>query len=277
MLSFSLIRKASAAVTAAHNLGSLMFHHRGLHVCIVGSGPAGFYTADKLLKSPNIKVDIYEKFPVPYGLARFGVAPDHPEVKVSLPFPPQQPTQSHDSLSVVCLFVVCLFPQKICTHKFESVAQHENCQFFGNVNVGESVSVDELRQHYDALVLSYGAEDDRALGIPGEIGPHSYSARAFVGWYNGHPDHRHLDPDLSVEKVAVVGQGNVALDVARILLSPIEELRKTDITSYALQKLAQSRVKEVRLVGRRGPVQVWVTPFLLFLGLWRSSKLPNLT
>jgi len=132
------------------------------------------------------------------------------------------------------------------------------------VKIGTDITVEELQRHYDGVVLSFGAEDDRELGITGERTPSgselgAHSARAFVGWYNGHPDHRHLNPDLSVEKVMVIGQGNVALDVARVLLSPVEELAKTDITSYALEQLAKSKVREVKLVGRRGPVQAAFT------------------
>ncbi|XP_068119302.1 NADPH:adrenodoxin oxidoreductase, mitochondrial isoform X2 [Hyperolius riggenbachi] len=159
-----------------------------LQICIVGSGPAGFYTAQHLLKHHSqTMVDIYEKLPVPFGLVRFGVAPDHPEVK------------------------------------------------------------------------SYGAEDKQKLGIPGEDLPGVYSARDFVGWYNGLPDNRHLSPDLSTETAVILGQGNVALDIARILLSPLDLLKKTDITQAALNALSQSRIKRVLLVGRRGPLQVAFT------------------
>ncbi|XP_075435923.1 NADPH:adrenodoxin oxidoreductase, mitochondrial isoform X2 [Ascaphus truei] len=157
-------------------------------ICIVGSGPAGFYTAQHLLKHhPQARVDIYEKLPVPFGLVRFGVAPDHPEVK------------------------------------------------------------------------SYGAEEKRELGIPGEELPGVYSARDFVGWYNGLPDNRHLCPDLSSDTAVILGQGNVAVDIARILLSPLELLRRTDVTRTALDSLTHSRVRRVWLVGRRGPLQVAFT------------------
>ncbi|XP_063281500.1 NADPH:adrenodoxin oxidoreductase, mitochondrial [Pelobates fuscus] len=198
-------------------------------VCVVGSGPAGFYTAQHLLKHhTEVLVDIYEKLPVPFGLVRFGVAPDHPEVK-----------------NVI--------------NTFTQTAQSERCGFFGNVTIGKDVTMEELQAAYHAVVLSYGAEDKRELGIPGEDLPGVYAARDFVGWYNGLPYNRHLNPDLSSETAIVLGQGNVALDIARILLSPIELLKKTDITQCALDALIQSRVRRVLLIGRRGPLQVAFT------------------
>uniref|UniRef100_K7FK23 NADPH:adrenodoxin oxidoreductase, mitochondrial n=1 Tax=Pelodiscus sinensis TaxID=13735 RepID=K7FK23_PELSI len=198
-------------------------------ICIVGSGPAGFYTAQHLLKHHQLaQVDIYEKLPVPFGLVRFGVAPDHPEVK-----------------NVI--------------NTFTQTARSDRCSFYGNVTIGKDVMVEELEQAYHAVVLSYGAEDNRILGIPGENLSGVYSARAFVGWYNGLPENRDLKPDLSSETAVVLGQGNVALDVARILLSPLDTLRKTDITEGSLAAIACSRVKRVWLVGRRGPLQVAFT------------------
>ncbi|XP_068769524.1 NADPH:adrenodoxin oxidoreductase, mitochondrial isoform X2 [Struthio camelus] len=198
-------------------------------VCVVGSGPAGFYTAQHILKHHDLaRVDIYEKLPVPFGLVRFGVAPDHPEVK-----------------NVINTF----------TH----TARSDRCAYYGNVAVGRDVTVGELRQAYHAVVLSYGAEDNRILGIPGENLSGVYSARAFVGWYNGLPENRDLKPDLSCETALILGHGNVALDVARILLSPVDLLRKTDITDSSLAALACSKVKRVWLVGRRGPLQVAFT------------------
>ncbi|XP_066876906.1 NADPH:adrenodoxin oxidoreductase, mitochondrial isoform X8 [Kogia breviceps] len=168
-------------------------------ICVVGSGPAGFYTAQHLLKHHSrAHVDIYEKQLVPFGLVRFGVAPDHPEVK-----------------NVI--------------NTFTRTAQSDRCAFHGNVVVGRDVTVQELRDAYHAVVLSYGAEDNQALEIPGEELPGVFSARAFVGWYNGLPENRALAPDLSCDTAVVVGQGNVALDVARILLTPpehLEELRE---------------------------------------------------
>uniref|UniRef100_A0A2K5VSQ2 NADPH:adrenodoxin oxidoreductase, mitochondrial n=1 Tax=Macaca fascicularis TaxID=9541 RepID=A0A2K5VSQ2_MACFA len=198
-------------------------------ICVVGSGPAGFYTAQHLLKQhPQAHVDIYEKQPVPFGLVRFGVAPDHPEVK-----------------NVI--------------NTFTQTAHSGRCAFWGNVEVGRDVTVPELREAYHAVVLSYGAEDHRALEIPGEELPGVCSARAFVGWYNGLPENRELEPDLSCDTAVILGQGNVALDVARILLTPPEHLERTDITKAALGVLRQSRVKTVWLVGRRGPLQVAFT------------------
>uniref|UniRef100_A0A8C5TTS1 NADPH:adrenodoxin oxidoreductase, mitochondrial n=1 Tax=Malurus cyaneus samueli TaxID=2593467 RepID=A0A8C5TTS1_9PASS len=198
-------------------------------VCVVGSGPAGFYTAQHILKHHGgALVDIYEKLPVPFGLVRFGVAPDHPEVK-----------------NVI--------------NTFTQTARSERCSYYGNVTVGRDVTVPELRQAYHAVVLSYGAEDNRVLGIPGENLLGVYSARAFVGWYNGLPENRDLKPDLSCETALILGHGNVALDIARILLSPLQLLRKTDITDSSLAALACSKVKRVWLVGRRGPLQVAFT------------------
>ncbi|PNJ87698.1 FDXR isoform 11 [Pongo abelii] len=198
-------------------------------ICVVGSGPAGFYTAQHLLKQhPQAHVDIYEKQPVPFGLVRFGVAPDHPEVK-----------------NVI--------------NTFTQTAHSGRCAFWGNVEVGRDVTVPELREAYHAVVLSYGAEDHRALEIPGEELPGVFSAWAFVGWYNGLPENQELEPDLSCDTAVILGQGNVALDVARILLTPPEHLERTDITKAALGVLRQSRVKTVWLVGRRGPLQVAFT------------------
>ncbi|XP_037349429.1 NADPH:adrenodoxin oxidoreductase, mitochondrial isoform X2 [Talpa occidentalis] len=198
-------------------------------ICVVGSGPAGFYTTQYLLKHhPQAHVDLYEKQLVPFGLVRFGVAPDHPEVKN----------------------VINTFTQTAHSHR---------CAFHGNVVVGRDVTVPELREAYHAVVLSYGAEDHQALGIPGEELPGVLSARAFVGWYNGLPENRELAPDLSCDTAVILGQGNVALDVARILMTPPEHLEKTDITEAALGALRQSRVKTVWIVGRRGPLQVAFT------------------
>lgn len=175
------------------------------------------------------KVDMYERLPVPFGLVRFGVAPDHPEVKN-------------------------------CQDEFEQVASSPSYNFIGNVQLGKDLPLSLLAKNYDAIVFSYGASKDRELGLDGEDKPHIYSARAFVGWYNGLPEYRDLKPDLSSGETAiVVGQGNVALDVARILLSSIEELQKTDLTSYAIEALKDSRIKKVHVVGRRGPMQAAFT------------------
>ncbi|NXU48630.1 ADRO protein, partial [Turnix velox] len=198
-------------------------------VCVVGSGPAGFYTAQHILKHHGgAQVDIYEKLPVPFGLVRFGVAPDHPEVK-----------------NVI--------------NGFTQTARSQRCAFYGNVTVGRDILVAELQKAYHAVVLSYGAEDNRTLGIPGENLSGVYSAREFVGWYNGVPENRGLKPDLSCETAVILGHGNVALDIARVLLAPLSLLRKTDITEGSLAALACSKVKRVWLVGRRGPLQVAFT------------------
>nr|GMD99588.1 NADPH:adrenodoxin oxidoreductase, mitochondrial isoform X1 [Ipomoea batatas]GME09181.1 NADPH:adrenodoxin oxidoreductase, mitochondrial isoform X1 [Ipomoea batatas] len=199
-------------------------------VCIVGSGPAGFYTADKILKAhEGAQVDIIDRLPTPFGLVRSGVAPDHPETKT-------------------------------VTNQFSRIVQNGRCSFLGNVSLGSSVSLSELRDLYDVVVLCYGAESDRALGIPGEDLAGIYSAREFVWWYNGHPDCRNLAPDLkNTDTAVVVGQGNVALDVARVLLRSTSELAKTDIASHALAALEESSIRKVYVVGRRGPVQASFT------------------
>ncbi|KAL5768808.1 hypothetical protein ACOSP7_015352 [Xanthoceras sorbifolium] len=201
-----------------------------LRVCVVGSGPAGFYTAEKTLKAhQGAQVDIIDRLPTPFGLVRSGVAPDHPETKIVI-------------------------------NQFSRVAQHERCSFFGNVTLGSSISLSELRELYHVVVLAYGAESDRALGIPGEDLMGIHSAREFVWWYNGHPDCRNLDPDLkSTDTAVILGQGNVALDVARILLRPTTELATTDIATHALTALEESAIRKVYLVGRRGPLQAACT------------------
>ncbi|TSL04198.1 NADPH:adrenodoxin oxidoreductase, mitochondrial [Bagarius yarrelli] len=198
-------------------------------VCIVGGGPAGFYTAQHLLKARgDMFVDIYERLPVPFGLVRFGVAPDHPEVK-----------------NVI--------------NTFTQTAQHERCSFLGNVSIGTDVSVEELKKAYHAVVLSYGAEGNRSMGVSGENLAGVFSARDFVGWYNGLPINKELLPDLNCETAVVLGQGNVALDVARILLSPLDFLKRTDITQQALESLKASKVRRILIVGRRGPLQIACT------------------
>lgn len=201
-----------------------------IRVCVVGGGPAGFYTAEKMLKAhPRAQVDIIDRLPTPFGLVRSGVAPDHPETK-------------------------------IVVNQFSRVAQNDRCSFFGNVSLGSSVSLSEVREMYHLVVLAYGAESDRELGIPGEGLAGILSAREFVWWYNGHPDCTHLAPDLKNTDTAVIlGQGNVALDVARILLRPTMQLATTDIASHALAALEESSIRKVYLVGRRGPAQAACT------------------
>ncbi|PLB40222.1 NADPH-adrenodoxin reductase [Aspergillus candidus] len=173
---------------------------------------------------------MYEKLPVPFGLVRYGVAPDHPEVKN-------------------------------CEEKFTEVATSPRFNFIGNVEVGGNLSLQSLKPHYDAILFSYGAPKDKELGIPGEKATRNvYSAREFVGWYNGLPEHRDLAPDLTAgEDAVIIGQGNVALDVARILLTDVDVLRKTDIADYAVEHLLTSKIKRVRVVGRRGPMQAAFT------------------
>ncbi|KFA71730.1 hypothetical protein S40288_09342 [Stachybotrys chartarum IBT 40288] len=208
-------------------------------MAVVGSGPAGFYTAYRVMsKIPQARVDMYESLPVPFGLVRYGVAPDHPEVKN-------------------------------CQDKFEEVASSPNFTFVGNTSVGSpghaaehcTVEFQTLMRHYDSILLAYGASQDKKLGIPGESTLSGiYSARQFVGWYNGLPDSAALQPNLDkAEEAVIIGQGNVALDVARMLLEDIDTLKKTDISEHALAELARSRVKRVHVVGRRGPMQASFT------------------
>ncbi|MCG6206996.1 FAD-dependent oxidoreductase [Rhodopseudomonas sp. HC1] len=195
------------------------------HVAVVGAGPSGFYAAEALLRSGvPVAVDLFEQLPVPYGLVRYGVAPDHPKLKlVSL--------------------------------TFDKIAALPGFRFIGGVTVGKDVAIDELRAAYGAVVLATGADLSRPLGIPGETLPGCHSAGAFVGWYNGHPDYRDFSFDLGHEVATVIGHGNVALDVARILSKTADELRQTDIATHALEVLAESRVREVHVVGRGNPAQ----------------------
>jgi ferredoxin--NADP+ reductase len=202
-----------------------------MRVAIIGSGPAGFYAAEALLKRSDAKVDVdlFDRLPTPYGLVRGGVAPDHQKIK-----------------SV--------------TRVFAATAARPTFRFLGNVQLGRDVTVEELRRHYHQIVYATGNEGDRRLGIPGEGITRCTPAAVFVGWYNGHPDYRNARIDLSVERVAVVGNGNVALDVARILLRTRAELERTDIAAHALEALRESRVREVHVLGRRGPNQAAFTP-----------------
>ncbi|KAJ0091088.1 hypothetical protein Patl1_13286 [Pistacia atlantica] len=224
-----------------------------LRVCIVGSGPAGFYTAEKTLKAhQEAQVDIIDRLPTPFGLVRSGVAPDHPEKQRSFTSILLAFILNYSGLYQIVFAIVI--------NQFSRVAQHERCSFFGNVSLGSSISLSELRQLYHVVVLAYGAESDRVFHIPGEDLFGIHSAREFVWWYNGHPDCRNLNPDLkSTDTAVILGQGNVALDVARILLRPTEELATTDIASHALNALEESYIRKVYLVGRRGPVQAACT------------------
>jgi len=202
-----------------------------MRVAIIGSGPAGFYAAEALLKRTDAKIDVdlFDRLPTPYGLVRGGVAPDHQKIKA-------------------------------VTRVFAATAARPTFRFLGNVQLGRDVTVEELRRHYHQIVYATGNEGDRRLGIPGEGITRCTPAAVFVGWYNGHPDYRNARIDLSVEKVAVVGNGNVALDVARILLRTRAELERTDIAAHALEALRESRVREVFVLGRRGPAQAAFTP-----------------
>ena len=201
-----------------------------LRVAIIGSGPSGFYAADSLLKAPTpVRVAMFERFPAPYGLVRFGVAPDHAKIR-----------------NVIKVY--------------EKTAANPGFSFWGNVTVSRDVSVSELRQHFDALIFAYGSETDRRLGIPGEDLPRSYTATAFCAWYNGHPDYRNASFDLTQEVAAIIGQGNVAMDVARILATPANSLRATDMATYAVDALERNRVRDIHVIGRRGPVQAAFTP-----------------
>ncbi len=204
---------------------------RPLRVAVIGSGPSGFYAAEALLKQKDVAVqlDMFDRLPTPYGLVRGGVAPDHQKIKG-------------------------------VTAVYERVAQQPAFRFFGHVKLGQDLQVADLTQHYDQIVYAVGNESDRHLGIPGEELAGNHSATAFVGWYNGHPDYRDLDFDLSQESVAVIGIGNVAMDVTRILAEDPENLRGTDIASHALDALRKSRVKTIWLLGRRGPAQAAYSP-----------------
>jgi ferredoxin/flavodoxin---NADP+ reductase len=203
---------------------------RPLRVAVIGSGPSGFYAADALLKSKTaVHVAIFERFPTPYGLVRFGVAPDHSKIR-----------------NVIKVY--------------EKTAAHGEFSFWGNVTVGRDVTIAELRCYFDAVIFAFGSETDRRLGIPGEDLPRSYTATAFCAWYNGHPDYRECHFDLSRPVAVVIGQGNVAMDVSRILSKSARELRETDMASHAVQALSHSQVRDIYVIGRRGPAQAAFTP-----------------
>jgi ferredoxin--NADP+ reductase len=201
-----------------------------LRVAVIGSGPAGFYAVQSLFKldAVRVRVDMFDRLPTPFGLVRHGVAPDHQKIK---------------SVTAV----------------YDKLARNPAFRFFGNVEYGRDLTLDDLREHYHQIVFCTGAQTDRRLNIPGEDLEGSHPATEFVAWYNGHPDFVNHRFDLSHERAVVVGVGNVAVDVARILCRTTEELRATDVADYALEALAQSRVREVWLVGRRGPAQAAFT------------------
>jgi ferredoxin/flavodoxin---NADP+ reductase len=208
-----------------------------LRVAMIGSGPAGFYAAEALIQSESaVQVDMFERLASPFGLVRSGVAPDHPKLK--------QPIRV-----------------------YQEIAESSQFRFLGNVTAGRDISVQELKDCYHVVVFACGAQADRAMGIGGEYLPGSHAATEFVGWYNGHPDYRDLVFDLSHETAIVIGQGNVAVDVCRILAKTADELRHTDIAAHALEVLAESRVREIHMIGRRGPAQAKFThPELRELG-----------
>lgn len=201
------------------------------HIAIIGSGPAGYYTAEAAQKAfgEEVRVDIFDLMPVPYGLIRSGVAPDHQSIKG-------------------------------VARRYEKTALSENVRFVGNVAVGRDVSIPELRELYDAVVLATGAPQDRPLEIPGAELGNVFGSAAFVGWYNGHPQFADLDPDLSGKTAVVIGMGNVALDVARILAKTPREFEGSDIVSHALERLSASNIERIVILGRRGPHQIMMTP-----------------
>ena len=204
------------------NLGS---EENPLRVAIVGSGPSGFYATEALIKSDStVEIDLIERLPAPFGLVRNGVAPDHPKLKQAI-------------------------------EVYKKIAESPEFNFIGNVTVGTDIKAEDLQQTHHAVIYTCGAETDRKLGIPGEDLLGSYTATEFVGWYNGHPDYRDCTFDLSHETAVVIGQGNVAADVSRILAKSVDELKHTDIAQHALEALAESKIKNIYVVGRRGPAQ----------------------
>lgn len=200
---------------------------QALRIAIVGTGPSGMYALEQLLEARDrhVEVDLFERLPTPWGLVRAGVAPDHPEKKL------------------------------VIDRQFAFFLRDPRVRFFGNVEIGRDIRPAELADWYDAVIYATGADGDTRMGIPGEELPGCWSAREFVAFYNGHPDYRHLPFDLSCERAVIVGNGNVALDVARILTMPVAELERTDIADHALAALRTSKVREVVILGRRGHLQ----------------------
>lgn len=205
--------------------------HNPLRVAIIGSGPAGFYTVSNFLKHKDVSVemDMYDRLPTPFGLVRAGVAPDHQKYKT-------------------------------VTRAYDKSAQSEHFRFYGNVEYSKHVNLDDLKRFYHQVIFTTGAPSDRNLNIAGENLSGSHSATDFVAWYNGHPDYVDYQFDLSQESAAIVGLGNVAIDVARILCKTHEELMQTDMADYAIEALSKSKVKQVYILGRRGPAQAAFTP-----------------
>ena len=200
-----------------------------LRVAVIGSGPSGFYATEALIKSEYaVRIDMFERLPAPFGLVRNGVAPDHPKLKQSILV-------------------------------YDKIARSPEFTYLGNVTIGRDISVDELRGAYHASIFACGAETDKKLGIPGEDLAGSHTATEFVGWYNGHPDYRDRVFDLSSEVAVIVGQGNVAADVCRILAKTVDELKHTDIAEHALAALAESKIREIYVIGRRSPAQAKFT------------------
>lgn len=204
--------------------------NRPLTVAIIGSGPSGFYAADHLIKQDNIniEVDMFDKLPTPYGLVRAGVAPDHQQIK-----------------SV--------------TKIYEKLAQNEKFRFWGNIELGKDIPKSEFLNYFDAIIYAVGAQTDRKMNIDGENLKGCHSATDFVGWYNGHPEYKKLEFDFSSKNVIIIGIGNVALDIARIMAKTVEELSKTDIAQHALNKLSKSKIKNIYVIARRGPLQAAFT------------------
>lgn len=201
------------------------------HIAIVGSGPAGYYTAEAALKQwgEDVRVDIFDTLPVPFGLIRTGVAPDHQSIKG-------------------------------VSRRYETTALSVNVRFVGNVTIGKDITIAELQDLYDAVVLATGAPNDKKLGLPGEELPNVFGSASFVGWYNGHPHFAELDPALSHDTAVIIGNGNVALDVARILAKSQEEFEGSDIVAHALTALDASQIRRIVILGRRGPHQIAMTP-----------------
>jgi ferredoxin--NADP+ reductase len=215
-----------------------------LRVAIIGSGPSAFYAAESLQKQPDliVEIDMFERLPTPHGLVRGGVAPDHPKIKT-------------------------------VTKVYDKIASAPRFRYYGNVEYGRDITHADLVQHYHAVIYATGAQTDRQMGIPGEDLLGSHAATEFVGWYNAHPDYRSYRFDLSQQAVAVIGNGNVAMDVARILASTEEELIVTDIADYALEALKHSRVKDIYVLGRRGPAQAaYTSPELRELGELQGAE-----
>ncbi len=199
------------------------------HIAIVGSGPSGLFCADALLRQrPDLKIDVFDRLPTPFGLVRFGVAPDHQGTKA-------------------------------VTRQFDRLFASGNLRFLGHVQVGRDLPLADLRKHYDAVVLALGAHADRPLGIPGEDLPGRYGSMAFVGWYNGHPDFRDLDPLLDRPGVAVIGMGNVAIDILRVLGKTKPEMASSDLTTHAAEKIAAAPLTDLYMLGRRGPIEASFT------------------